>query len=75
MKKKSQFWLIFICLFTLHAHVFSVDVEVRYLQPPNLEMSHFGKRVLCHRPIRYGTPKLGVEWLGNKLVAHNYGHG
>lgn len=75
MKRISQFCLIFVCLLALQAHVFSQDVQVRYLQPPNLEMSHFGKRILCHRPMRYGTPKLDVEWLSDKLVAHNYGHG
>ncbi|MFI5333412.1 MAG: FAD-dependent oxidoreductase [Candidatus Babeliales bacterium] len=74
MKKLLRLYLSLICAASLH--IYTQDtIEIRHLQPPNLEMSHFGKQILCHRPMRYGTPKLAVETIGNKIVADNYGHG
>ncbi len=50
-------------------------IEVRKINPPNLDNANLGKRILCHRPMRQGTPKMYTEIVDNKLIAHNYGHG
>lgn len=49
--------------------------EVRAITPPRLETANLGERILCHRPMRRGTPRLAVERIGSKVVAHDYGHG
>src|SRR5688500_12427145 len=51
------------------------SIEVRKITPPKLEGRHLGKKILCHRPMRRGSPKLGLEQQGDKLIVHNYGHG
>jgi hypothetical protein len=48
---------------------------VRHVQPPDLSDAHLGKRILCERPMRHGAPRLCVEQVGDKVVAHDYGHG
>jgi D-amino-acid oxidase len=50
-------------------------METRYVKPPNLSPSHIGRRLLCHRPMRLGTPRLEIETSGGKVIAHDYGHG
>ena len=49
--------------------------EVRIIKPPKLEASHLGKNILCHRPMRRGSPNMSVKQNNNKIIAHNYGHG
>jgi FAD dependent oxidoreductase len=49
--------------------------EVRFIHPPKLDDAHILKKVLCHRPMRHGSPNMSVERIGVKVVAHNYGHG
>ena len=49
--------------------------EVRQIIPPKLDSLHLGKRILCHRPMREGTPRMSIERKGDKLIAHNYGFG
>ncbi|MGA9826268.1 MAG: FAD-dependent oxidoreductase, partial [Methylocystis sp.] len=49
--------------------------EVRKIKPPKLEASHLGKKILCHRPMRRGSPNMSVKGNNNKVIAHNYGHG
>jgi hypothetical protein len=53
----------------------SSALEVRHVQPPDLSDAHLGKRILCERPMRHGAPRLCVEQVGDKVVAHDYGHG
>ena len=53
----------------------STALEVRHVQPPDLSEAHLGKRILCERPMRHGAPRLCVEQVGDKVVAHDYGHG
>ena len=53
----------------------SSTLEVRHVQPPDLSDAHLGKRILCERPMRHGAPRLCVEQVGDKVVAHDYGHG
>ncbi len=49
--------------------------EVRKITPPNLEANHLGQKILCHRPMRHGSPNMSVEQIDGKVIAHNYGHG
>ncbi len=49
--------------------------DVRKITPPNLDDAHLGKKILCHHPMRIGTPQMSVESVNGKVVAHNYGHG
>ena len=50
-------------------------LEVRRVEPPDLSDAHLGRRILCERPMRHGAPRLCVEQVGDKVVAHDYGHG
>jgi hypothetical protein len=50
-------------------------VEVRKLTPPKLDGAYLGQRILCYRPLRKGSPNMSIEFLGEQLVGHNYGHG
>lgn len=49
--------------------------EVRRITPPKLDEARLGKRILCYRPMRRGSPRMSVEAQGDMLVVHNYGHG
>jgi len=53
----------------------SDKAQTRYLQAPALQQENWGEEILCHRPMRYGSPKMGVEQVNQKIIAHNYGHG
>jgi D-amino-acid oxidase len=50
-------------------------IQFRQINPPKLDKAHLGKHILCHRPMRQGSPEMRVEKQGDKLIAHNYGHG
>ncbi|QWD90398.1 FAD-dependent oxidoreductase [Polynucleobacter sp. MWH-Braz-FAM2G] len=50
-------------------------IDVRKIIPPNLDDAYLGQKILCYRPMRHGSPNLSVAQVGNKVVAHNYGHG
>lgn len=50
-------------------------IEIRKIEPPKLETSHLGEKILCHRPMRHGSPQMNVEEQQEKIIAHNYGHG
>ena len=50
-------------------------IEVRKIIPPNLDDAYLGQKMLCYRPMRHGSPNLSVAKVGNKVIAHNYGHG
>lgn len=49
--------------------------EVRTIVPPRLEGAYLGERILCHRPMRRGSPNLSIRQDGSRTIAHNYGHG
>lgn len=51
------------------------ELEVRYITPPTIDEKHLGEHIVCHRPMRVGTPRMELEDIGNKVVVHNYGHG
>ncbi len=51
------------------------SVEVRKIIPPKLDTVHLGEKILCHRPMRQGSPNMSIEQKNGKLIAHNYGHG
>ncbi len=50
-------------------------VELRHLQPPRLEAHNLGRRVICYRPLRHGSPLLAIERIAGKTVLHNAGLG
>lgn len=50
-------------------------IEVRKITPPKLESTHLGQKILCHRPMRHGSPNMIVEQKDGKIIVHNYGHG
>jgi hypothetical protein len=51
-----------------------MGIETRKINPPKLGPGHMGKKVLCHRALRVGGPKIEVEDLFGKVIASNYGH-
>lgn len=60
--------------FPSSAHL-SCSTQIRKIIPPKLAEHHVGKRILCHRPMRRGSPAMYVENINDKIIAHNYGHG
>ena len=48
-------------------------IEVRKITPPNLKYTNLGRKILCHRPVRIGSPNMSVEFKDGKIIAHNYG--
>jgi D-amino-acid oxidase len=70
----------FACITAMLAVIYSpilvlADAEIRKITPPKLDSAHLGKEILCHRPMRHGSPNMSVENKDNKVIAHNYGHG
>lgn len=65
---------IHLASFSTHASTKDTFPKV-FITPPNLTTSHLGERILCHRPMRKGSPAMMINTIENKLVAHNYGHG
>lgn len=49
--------------------------EIRKITPPRLDAMHIGQKILCSRPMRRGVPNMSVQKVGDKIIAHNYGHG
>ena len=68
--------LICVLIFLSICSVLSfAKTEIRKIKPPKLESMHLGKKILCYRPMRYGSPNVSVRREGKKIIAHNYGHG
>jgi hypothetical protein len=53
----------------------AIPSEVRSITPPKLDAVHLGKRTLCYRPMRKGSPNMGLEQRDKQTIAYNYGHG
>lgn len=51
------------------------DIEIRKITPPNIGDAYLGEKILCYRPMKHGAPNLSLAKEGDKIVAHNYGHG
>jgi hypothetical protein len=51
------------------------DIEIRKITPPNIGDAYLGEKILCYRPMKHGAPNLSLAKDGDKIVAHNYGHG
>lgn len=69
--KRHLLSILLLCGFSLFG-----STPIHYLKPPQLAApENFGKRVLCHRPMRRGAPKMEIEHRGDKIIVHNYGHG
>jgi len=50
-------------------------IEVHHVSPPQLGDGDILEEVLCTRPMRKGSPEMGVVQKGGQVIAHNYGHG
>jgi len=69
-------YIISITIITsLWTYSYSKEILIRHLKPPKLELHNWGKQILCHRPMRLGSPKMEIEHYNNKIIAHNYGFG
>lgn len=67
---------LFSSLINAAAGRLQVDaIPTHYLKPPKLQPEHIGTRILCHRPMRTGTPNMSIETRGAATIMHNYGHG
>jgi D-amino-acid oxidase len=72
--------LIISCLV---AHLsYTSPIEVRRITPPCLDEEHLGKKIICYRPMRRGSPDMSVKKVVTgtgtedfKIVATNAGHG
>lgn len=51
------------------------NIEIRRITPPKIGDAHLGEKILCYRPMKHGAPNLSLAQEGDKIVAHNYGHG
>jgi D-amino-acid oxidase len=51
------------------------NLEIHKITPPKLGSINLGKKILCHRPMRKGTPAMNIEVIDGKIIANNYGHG
>lgn len=49
--------------------------QVRMITPPQLTEHYLGKKILCYRPMRKGSPAMYIQTVKDKIIAHNYGHG
>ncbi len=73
MLKKFKF-TVYLILASL-TPLLSQEMEVRKIVPPKLGKNSIGSRVLCHRPMRHGSPNVSVEQKYGKVIVNNYGHG
>lgn len=53
----------------------AAGIEVRNITPPKIDAANIGKKILCYRPMRHGTPNLSLQKKNSKIIVHNYGHG
>jgi len=76
MQKKIYRSFLFVSLaFLIISYASAKESEIRYISPPKLEEAHLGKRILCHRPMRHGSPAMEVTHKNGKYIISNYGHG
>lgn len=71
---KKMLFTICIILSNLASFLYA-GAEVRRITPPKLSTGYLGQKVLCHRPMRMGSPKVSVEQRYGKIIVNNYGHG
>ncbi len=53
----------------------SFAFPIRSMTPPKLGDAHLGRKILCHRPMRRGSPRLDIQRVEKKVIFNNYGHG
>ncbi len=72
----KQFKIIYVAALLILAPLFAnAEAEIRHITPPKLDSAHLDRKILCHRPMRHGSPNMSIEKVGSKVVANNYGHG
>ena len=52
-----------------------MSIELRKIIPPNLSYQYLGQKILCHRSMRFGSPRFDILKINDKIIANNYGHG
>ncbi|WP_375331102.1 FAD-dependent oxidoreductase [Candidatus Tisiphia endosymbiont of Oplodontha viridula] len=70
---KSFAMVLIFMLPTVYAQP-QAQPEIRKIVPLKLEAVNLGQRIICYRPTRHGIPNMTVTKLGDKVIAHNYGH-
>ncbi len=71
----KKLWVIACIILSSLTSFLCAEVEVRRITPPKLGSNYLGKKILCHRPMRRGSPNMGVEHKYGKVIVSNYGHG
>jgi D-amino-acid oxidase len=61
MLKKIFVFSVAILLSIASVIASAAPLEVRQITPPKLESAHLGQKILCHRPMRHGSPHMIVE--------------
>lgn len=60
------------------AQTYTMEKEIRYLKPPQLDEAHILKKMVCYRPRREVNgnqePRIEREVRGDKTIIHDYGH-
>lgn len=70
--KKFKLTCIAVILAVIYTPLVSfADSEIRKITPPKLDSAHLGKKILCYRPMRHGSPQMSVEVKDGKVIAHN----
>jgi hypothetical protein len=73
--------LIYLGIILLFSHFTFAEtlskplLEIRKIIPPRLDTAYLSQKILCHRPMRNGMPNMSIEYIEDKIIAHNYGHG
>lgn len=74
-KSLHYLWILWIGTTTYYPSWSQQEVrEIIHLAPIQLKPENLGRQILCHRPARRGGPRMAIEEIGNKIIAHNYGH-
>ena len=75
MKKYMGYFSVFLAVLLAGCSGVNENLEVRKIEPPKLDAAYLGKKILCHRPMRHGSPSMNVIEQDGKVIANNYGHG
>lgn len=74
---RTLFRIVPVVIFAFNAlnAASALDREIRHITPPQLKESNIKRKIVCHRPMRHGSPKMAIEIIEGKVVATNAGHG
>ena len=75
VSNRTFFTALFFAVISASSVRAHAQAEVRHITPPQLDTANLGEKILCHRPMRHGTPNMSVTSVGRQVIAHDYGHG